>query len=69
MASPVIMKTVNMSFINIMLYHYFSLEAVLQGVARNNPTEKCANMQSLSLQIAKIDLNYEVQLLAFEYQT
>ena len=29
-----------MSFLNIMLWYYFSLEAVLQGMAKNNPTEK-----------------------------
>ena len=29
----------NMSFLNIMLC-YFSLEAVLQGMAKNNPTKK-----------------------------
>ena len=31
---------VNMSFFIIMLCYYFSLEAVLQGMARNYPTEK-----------------------------
>ena len=29
----------NMSFLNIMLCYYFSLEAVLQVVAENNPTK------------------------------
>ena len=29
-----------MSFLNIMLCCHFSLEAVLQGIAKNNPTEK-----------------------------
>ena len=29
-----------MRFLNIMLCYYFSLEAVLQGVAKNDPTEK-----------------------------
>ena len=29
-----------MSFLKIMLYYHFSLEAVLQGMAKNNPTEK-----------------------------
>ena len=29
-----------MSFLSIMLCCYFSLEAALQGVAKNNPTEK-----------------------------
>ena len=29
-----------MRFLNIMLCYYFSLEAVLQGMAKNNPTEK-----------------------------
>ena len=29
-----------MSFLNIMLCYYFSLEALLQGLAENNPTEK-----------------------------
>ena len=29
-----------MSFLNIMPCYYFSLEAVLQGVAKNNPTKK-----------------------------
>ena len=31
--------TMNMSFFEIMLY-YFSLEVVLQDVAKNNPTKK-----------------------------
>ena len=30
---------VNMSFLNMLCYH-FSLEAVSQGMAKNNPTEK-----------------------------
>ena len=29
-----------MSFLNIMLCYYFSLEAILQDVAKNNPTKK-----------------------------
>ena len=29
-----------MSFLNIMLCYHFSLEAFLQGMAKNNPTEK-----------------------------
>ena len=29
-----------MSFLNIMLFYYFSLEAVLQSMAENNPTKK-----------------------------
>ena len=29
-----------MSFLNIMLCYYFSLEAVLQGMVINNPNEK-----------------------------
>ena len=29
-----------MSFLNILLCYYFSLEAVLQGVAKSNPTKK-----------------------------
>ena len=33
------MKNVNMSFLNMLCYH-FSLEAVLQGMAKNSPTEK-----------------------------
>ena len=36
--SPV--KNMNMNFLNIMLCYYFPLEAVLQGVPKNNPTEK-----------------------------
>ena len=30
----------NMSFLNIMLCYHFSLEAFLQDMAKNNPTEK-----------------------------
>ena len=30
----------NISFLNIMLCYYLSLEVVLQGMAKNNPTEK-----------------------------
>ena len=29
----------NMSFLNITLYYYFFLEAVSQGVVKNNPTK------------------------------
>ena len=29
-----------MSFLNIMLCYHSSLEAVLQGIAKNNPTKK-----------------------------
>ena len=32
-------KNVNISFLNMLRYH-FSLEAVLQGMAKNSPTEK-----------------------------
>ena len=31
---------VNMSFLNIMIRYHFSLEAFLQDMAKNNPTEK-----------------------------
>ena len=70
-----------------MICYYFCLEALLQGMAKNNPTEKQINAEiqaamkhgparklteecvlSLSLQIAKIDLNYKLQPLASEYQ-
>ena len=34
------MKNVNITFLNIMLCYNFSLEAFLQGMAKNNPTEK-----------------------------
>ena len=30
----------NMSFLNIMFCYHFSLEAVLQEIAKNNPTVK-----------------------------
>ena len=30
----------NMSFLNVMLCYYFYLEAALQDVAKNNPTEE-----------------------------
>ena len=33
-------KTVNMRFLNIMVFYCFSLEAVLQSVAKNTPTEE-----------------------------
>ena len=36
-----VVKTMNMSFFfNIMLRYYFSLEAILQDMAKNNPTKK-----------------------------
>ena len=35
-----IVKNVNVSFLDIILDYYFSLEAVLQDMAKNNPTEK-----------------------------
>ena len=34
------MKNVNMSFLNIMIRYHFSKEAVLQGMAKNDPTKK-----------------------------
>ena len=34
------MKNVNMSFLNIMLCYHFSIEAVLQDMAKNYPTKK-----------------------------
>ena len=56
----------------------FFLEAILQGVAKNKPTEKQVDAENqmtlkhapayLSFQIAKIDLNYNLQLLASEHQ-
>ena len=68
-----------MSFQSIMLCYYFSLEVVLQGVAKYSPTKKQIDaeiqatlkhasagklaeekIRSLSLQIAKIDLNYKL---------
>ena len=63
------------------LCYYFSLEAVLQGVAKLTltKTNRCRNTgdieawasvktQSLSLQIAKTDLNQKLKLLASKYQ-
>ena len=35
----------NMSFLNILLCYYFSSEAFLQGVAKNNPTKKELNAE------------------------
>ena len=32
--------SVNMSFLNIMLCYHFSLEALLQDMAKNNPSKK-----------------------------
>ena len=37
------MKNVAMSCFNIMLRCHFSLKAVLQGMAKSNPTEKQIN--------------------------
>ena len=34
------MKNVKLNFLDIMLCYRFSLEVVLQGMAKNNPTEK-----------------------------
>ena len=75
-----------MSFLNIMLCYYYSLEPAWQSMIKNNPTEKQIDaksqatlkhapewkltegkIKSLSLQIAKIDLDYILQLLASEY--
>ena len=42
-----------MSFLNIMLCYHFSLEALLQGMAKNNPTEKQIEAKiKLTLKIA-----------------
>ena len=71
-----------MSFVNTMLCYYFSLEVVLQGVAKNSPTEKQndaeiqptlkhvrRNSQNGNvIQIAKRDLNYKLQRHAFFYK-
>ena len=38
-----------MSFLNIMLCYYFSLEVVLQGVANNNPTQKISIQKFMGL--------------------
>ena len=38
--NPRIVKNVNMRFMNIVLCYQFSLEAVLQAMAKNNPIEK-----------------------------
>ena len=38
-----------MSFLNIMLCYYFSLEVVLQGVANNNPTPKISIQKFMGL--------------------
>ena len=56
----------------------FFLEAILQGVAKNKPIEKQVDAENqmtlkhapayLSFQIAKIDFNYNLQLLASEHQ-
>ena len=40
------MKNVNQSFLNIMLCYYFSLKAVLQGMAKINPTEKQIDVET-----------------------
>ena len=41
MSSPSnLYEYVNMSFLNIIICYYFSLEAVLQSMAENNPTRK-----------------------------
>ena len=48
------MKTVKHGFLDIMPCYYFSLQAVLQGVANNNSTESSKN--------------YILELLASEYQ-
>ena len=54
-----------MSFLNIMLWYYFSLEAVLQGMAKNNPTEK----QSMHLIAGKARKNQLLLFESFKYLT
>ena len=72
-----IVKTENMSFLNIMLCYYFSLEAVLQDVAKNNPIKKELDVEiqatlkhrcRLQRHIIIIDCNYKLQLLASKCQ-
>ena len=73
-----VVKNVNMSFLNTMLCYYFSLEAAslscLKITLPKNKSKLWASLkthrrvQKLSLQIAKMDLNYKLQLLASEYQ-
>ena len=55
-----------MSFLNIMLCYHFSLEAFLQGMAKNNPTENklkqknCASMKTDRIKNVKfIVTNYK----------
>ena len=43
--SNVLLKLWIWVFLNIMLCYYFYLEAVLQGMAKNNPTEKEINAE------------------------
>ena len=66
-----------MSFLNIMLCYQFPLEALLQDMAKNNPNKKQIEaketapawilteekMQSILLQITRIDLHHKLQLL------
>ena len=40
------MKNVNVSFLKIILCYYFSSEAALQGVAKNNSTEEQIDAES-----------------------
>ena len=48
---------------NIILCYYFSLEAVLQGVARNNPTEKHIGAETLAtLKHAPVQKLIEVKI-------
>ena len=64
-----------MSFFNIMLCYYFSLELKItlpknKLMQNSGDIEAWASVktQSLLLQITKTDLNYKLQLLASEYQ-
>ena len=64
-----------MSFLNIMLCYYFSLELTI-ALPKNKLMQNSGDIeawasvktQSLLLQITKTDLNYKLQLLAPEYQ-
>ena len=64
-----------MSFLNIMLCYYFSLELKItlpknKLMQNSGDIEAWASVktQNLLLQITKTDLNYKLQLLPSEYQ-
>ena len=58
--------SVNMSFLNIMLCYHFSLEALLQDMAKNNPSKK--HIEAKNCACMKTDRRENVKFIVTNYK-